>query len=318
MAQFSYWNQTTNARRNQTALTMDEVKMLAPAVMERNPVETVSTKYKFISTEDVITIFAKEGYVPVRVRSARCAAGETFAKHQVELQHRDNLVLSLGSVASRIILSNGHDGKTGYNMTEGMWRLICENGLVTPVGSLEKVSFPHTGKDIELRIISGIVEISKRLPIAAAMREAMMVVRADREVARIMAKSAIAERWGKNGKPLHLPDGTVIEMPPSNAVDVTESMSDKKEEIVRAPVTIDQMLYTRREEDKTGMLWETYQTIQENVTKGGMRGISVNDQGRRSRNEVRAVTSLDKDFTLNRALWVMANEMRAMLAPAVI
>ncbi len=52
-------------------------------------------------------------------------------------------------------------------------------------------------------------------------------------------------------------------------------------------------------------LWSAYQTIQENMLKGGISGRSA--KGKRI--HTRAIHSIDTDIKLNRALWVMAETL---------
>ena len=71
------------------------------------------------------------------------------------------------------------------------------------------------------------------------------------------------------------------------------------------PVTVSQLLTPRRREDYSDDLWTVYQRVQENLMKGGLSGRTA--QGKSSR--TRAVTGIDGDVKLNRALWVMAENM---------
>lgn len=75
-----------------------------------------------------------------------------------------------------------------------------------------------------------------------------------------------------------------------------------------APITEDQLLRARRTEDNRPDLWTTFQRVQENVIKGGVRGRSAT--GRRM--STRGVTGIDQDLRLNRAMWVLAEEMRKL------
>jgi hypothetical protein len=77
-----------------------------------------------------------------------------------------------------------------------------------------------------------------------------------------------------------------------------------------APISAEQFLQARRPEDLGHSLWTTFQRIQENAVRGGQPGRSV--QGRRMR--TREVASIDRGVTLNRALWVLAEEMRKLKA----
>jgi hypothetical protein len=74
------------------------------------------------------------------------------------------------------------------------------------------------------------------------------------------------------------------------------------------PIMADQLLQARRPEDLGQSLWMTFQRIQENAVRGGQPGRTV--QGRRMR--TREVASIDRGVSLNRALWVLAEEMRKL------
>ena len=71
------------------------------------------------------------------------------------------------------------------------------------------------------------------------------------------------------------------------------------------PVTESQILSPRRWQDESDDLWTTYQRIQENLIKGGLSGLTT--KGKRT--HTRAVKGIDGDVKLNRALWVMAENM---------
>ena len=77
-----------------------------------------------------------------------------------------------------------------------------------------------------------------------------------------------------------------------------------------APVTAEQLIEARRPEDLGHSLWTTFQRVQENTLRGGQPGRSV--QGRRI--HTRPVGSIDRGVSLNRALWVLAEEMRKLKA----
>ncbi len=71
------------------------------------------------------------------------------------------------------------------------------------------------------------------------------------------------------------------------------------------PVTTADILTPRRREDYGQDLWSAYQTIQENMLKGGISGRSA--KGKRI--HTRAIHNIDTDIKLNRALWVMAETL---------
>lgn len=76
------------------------------------------------------------------------------------------------------------------------------------------------------------------------------------------------------------------------------------------PVTESQVLSARRWQDESSDLWTVYNRLQENLSKGGLIGRTV--QGKRT--HTRAVNGIDGDIRLNRALWVMAEELQQALS----
>ena len=77
-----------------------------------------------------------------------------------------------------------------------------------------------------------------------------------------------------------------------------------------APITVDQLIEPRRPEDLGQTLWNSFQRIQENSLRGGQPGRS--SQGRRM--QTRLVSSIDRTVSLNRALWMLAEEMKKLKA----
>jgi hypothetical protein len=75
-----------------------------------------------------------------------------------------------------------------------------------------------------------------------------------------------------------------------------------------APVTERQVLAPRRFEDSRADLWTTFNRVHENMMKGGLRG--RNTAGRPT--TTRPVNGIDQSVKLNRALWILAEEMRRL------
>ncbi|WP_242477991.1 DUF932 domain-containing protein [Rubrivivax gelatinosus] len=75
-----------------------------------------------------------------------------------------------------------------------------------------------------------------------------------------------------------------------------------------APVTAEQLIEAHRPEDIRHDLWTTFQRVQENVIQGGQPGRAPS--GRHLRTQ--PVRSIDRGVSLNRALWMLAEEMRKL------
>ena len=83
---------------------------------------------------------------------------------------------------------------------------------------------------------------------------------------------------------------------------------ERSEGQTAAPITAEQLLELRRPEDVGHTTWAVFQRVQENMLRGGQTGRTA--QGRRI--QTRAVGSIDRSVSLNRALWVLAEEMRKL------
>ena len=65
----------------------------------------------------------------------------------------------------------------------------------------------------------------------------------------------------------------------------------------------------RRHDDRSDDLWTTWNVSQENIIKSGLRGVGRDDFGRPRRMTTRAVTGIDQDIKLNKALWLFGDRM---------
>lgn len=174
-----------------------------------------------------------------------------------------------GKQVPEIILLNSHDGSSSYQMLPGLFRAVCSNGLVCGE-SFGEVRVPHKGNVVE-RVIEGAYEVLGVFDRVEEKRDEMQSLLLPPPAQEALAKAALTYRFGEEHQP------------------VTES----------------QLLAPRRWQDESGDLWTTYQRIQENLIKGGLYG--RNAKG--GRTHTRAIKGIDGDMKLNRALWVMAENM---------
>ena len=78
----------------------------------------------------------------------------------------------------------------------------------------------------------------------------------------------------------------------------------------KQPVTARQILLPRRPDDGQGDLWTKFNVVQENLMRGGQRGRASSGK----RVTTRPVQSIDKNVQLNKALWILADEMARLKA----
>lgn len=164
-------------------------------------------------------------------------------------------------------------------MLAGMLRFVCCNGLV--VGDIvEDIRIPHKG-DIQGEVIEGAFRVLDEFAAVEEHAEAMKALPLEPREEIAFATAALALRFGE--RPLEETGG---HRP--------------------APITAEQLNEPRRIDDIGHNLWTTFQRVQENVMRGGQPGRSA--QGRRL--QTRPVGSIDRGVSLNRALWMLAEEMR--------
>lgn len=84
------------------------------------------------------------------------------------------------------------------------------------------------------------------------------------------------------------------------------------DDLDKAPVMPGQLLHERRYDDKGNDLWTVFNVVQENIMRGGLQGSKIGSNGRRRKVTTRPVKSIDRDVRLNKALWVLTEEMKTL------
>lgn len=179
-----------------------------------------------------------------------------------------------GQQVPEIIILNSHDGASSFQLLPGIFRSVCTNSLVCGQ-SFGEIRVPHRGNVVE-KVIEGAYEVLGVFDRVEEKRDAMQSLLLPPPAQQALAKAALTYRFGEEHQP------------------VTEA----------------QALSPRRWQDEKNDLWTVFNRLQENLSKGGLTGRSA--QGKRSR--TRAVNGIDGDIKLNRALWVMAEELQQALS----
>ncbi|EJB9159531.1 DUF945 domain-containing protein [Salmonella enterica] len=179
-----------------------------------------------------------------------------------------------GQQVPEIIILNSHGGESSFQLLPGVFRSVCTNSLVCGQ-SFGEIRVPHRG-DIAGRVIEGAYDVLGVFDRVEEKREAMQSLQLPPPAQQALAKAALTYRFGEEHQ----------------------------------PVTATQILTPRRYEDRKDDLWSVFNRIQENLSKGGLAGRTA--QGKRT--HTRAVNGIDGDVRLNRALWVMAEQMQQALS----
>jgi Domain of unknown function (DUF932) len=275
----------TRVLRADVPLTEDQMRAAAPSVFAEGKHESRSERYTYIPTIEVLRGLRKEGFEPFMVAqgASRIEGKAEFTKHMIRMRHAGQV--QSRPEANEIILINSHDGASSYQMLAGMLRFVCCNGLV--VGDVvEDIRIPHKG-NIQGEVIEGAFRVLDEFEVVEQHAEAMKALPLEPREEIAFATAALALRFGDRP--------------------VEETGGHRP-----APITAEQLNEPRRIDDIGHNLWTTFQRVQENVMRGGQPGRSV--QGRRL--QTRPVGSIDRGVSLNRALWMLAEEMRQIKAAA--
>jgi hypothetical protein len=234
----------------------------------RHPSKT-SEQYTFISTKEVLDAFAAFGWYPATVVEARVKKPENrgFQAHLIRLQHAE---LRSKDAAPEILMKHSHNGQSSLHLYSGLLEFVCGNGLVVWREVQDRLTIPHVG-DAALFIEGAVRRFTASIPATFEQRERWRGIRLQRDEQLAFADLAILLRF----------DQRAVEVDPA------------------------ELLTPRRWEQAEPTLWNVYNTLQENILRGGVR--QVRCDGRRFRS--RAVRNIDQDLRINRELWRIAQEL---------
>lgn len=249
-----------------------ELKKLCPAAFAAAPRSDVSARYGFVSTIELIHAMRKAGFVPTQVNSymRRATDAKGFTKHMIRFRPAGDMKkITVGDVAPQIVLINSHDRSSQFHLMGGLWRYVCENGLmVSDSAHVVPLVVRHT-----VNAVDGLLDATGKLIMAQKLVfdhvDTMKSTTLNDKQARLFAEQALALRPERAG------------------------VIDSQE-----------LLTVRRPEDEGMDLWRVFNRTQENLMRGGMHGVTANKRAI----VTRGITSINADITLNQGLWHLAME----------
>jgi hypothetical protein len=263
--------------RSNAPLSDDQIHHVAPSIFAEGKHDSRSDRYTYIPTIDVLRGLRNEGFEPFMVCQTRVRdeSKREYTKHMLRLRHADTII---GDEANEIVMLNSHDGTSSYQMLAGVLRFVCQNGIVAGE-NVVNIRVHHKGNIVQ-NVINGAFDVLDGFDLIREQKEGMQAVTLNRDEQHAFARSALALRY------------------------------DRTDADTLAPITDSQLLNTRRFEDRRDDLWTVFNRVQENLTKGGLRGRSASGRAM----STRPVTGIDQNVKLNRALWMLADAMRQMKA----
>ena len=265
----------SNSVRSHAPLSDEQIRSVAPSIFATEAHGSRSARYSHIATSQVLAGLRKEGFEPFMACQSLCRDQGKREHTKHMMRLRHASQINAGE-ANEIVLINSHDGSSAYQMIAGVYRYVCSNGMV--FGETRNyVRLRHSG-DIVDNVIEGAFKVLDDFEMVDESRQGMQALSLNAGEQGAFARAALAIKYDT--------------------------------ETAAAPITEAQVLETRRTQDGAPDLWTTLNRVQENLVQGGLRARSAT--GRRTR--TRAVQGIDQNIKLNRALWVLAQEMQKLKA----
>ena len=119
------------------ALEDNEIKYLCPVAFksEMTPLEIatlgLSRHYSFVPTMNVVRDLQTMGWECVNAQQvkARKKSTDGYQKHMLTFEHPKYKVEGVEEYP-QLLLTNSHDGGNAFQLSAGIFRLVCSNGLV--------------------------------------------------------------------------------------------------------------------------------------------------------------------------------------------
>tara|TARA_R110000868_G_scaffold13711_12_gene63654 strand:+ start:1709 stop:2260 length:552 start_codon:yes stop_codon:yes gene_type:complete len=167
---------------------------------------------------------------------------------------------ALGGLRPRVLFVNSHAGQGKVIARIGLFRLLCTNGLIVSEGRIAGFQFPHTQSAKEL---------------SEVLTESFF--------ADVLGAVESANRW----KDINLDEAQRIDL-----ATIGRNLRFGED----SPVMPSALLLPHRYQDSGKDLWSTFNTIQENTNREGIKLAGA-------RRRTRRIRSIDKDLSVNSGLW---------------
>lgn len=254
------------------------------SINQTNKFNGTSEKYNFVNTMGIIERLNQHGW-EVRKTSetkVRDKDKQGFQKHMVRLQNPE---FKAGEDFIEIVLINSHIGNSSVQLSLGVYRLICLNGLVAGKSYFNE-RIRHTGFTYE-KLDKALERVIMQAPKLIETIERMKNMQLTYDEAYSLASKSILKRFD----------------------------TGKNREIY---ANIPSVLRSRRMADRGTDLYTIYNVIQEKVIRGGVKYNKVirsfdENTGRpittESLHTTRGINSINKNIELNTYIFDQAVEL---------
>ena len=260
---------------DQEFLSNEQINEICPSVFTSKPSTTVSEKYTHIPTTRVIEDMRSLGWDVVDAKEVKSRKSKTkgVGKHMVTFRNDDVVVNGDDgdTVYPQILLTNSHDGKNSFQFQAGLFRMICENGLVISTQDFAKVKIRHMGYTFE-ELQTQIRAMVELLPLTVESMNKMKQIRLNEEQMVEFATRALETRFNEK-------------------------------QMNRINIDVNQLLGVDRDEDKGDDVWVVFNRIQEKLLNGDFNYTAGNKV-----RKARKIKNFQQDARVNSELFDLALE----------
>ena len=255
-------------------LSIEEVKQNAPQAFATAPKPGVSSKYSFLPTSRIIEDMDRLGWKVNQAKSnrSRSSAAAEFGNHIVKFFHPDVYMKDQnGDIEAyvNIVVMNNHMGTGSFKFEMGIFRLVCENGLIIKDKDFGGFNMRHSGYSFE-QLQETLNTAMTRLPEVVGKINDYNQIIMSKEAQKAFAQQAFQLR----------------------------SYQDRQ----LTETELAEFLAPRRKQDEGDSLWVVLNRIQESVLKGGYSITNKKDKIRRAK----SIKNIQQDIKLNQQVWELA------------
>ena len=261
-------------------LTVEQIREQAPSVFTKKGSHEVSDKYTHIPTDRIIEDMKLLGWGVVDAKEVKARKNSTkgFQKHLLVFRNDDVVINGDDgdTVFPQILLTNSHDGKNSFTFTAGLFRMVCENGLVVSTTEFENMKIRHMGYDFET-LQETIKMMVEKLPLTVESMNKLRQTEMEEKQILEFARKALDVRFGEN-----------------------------KTNTQHIKVDLKEFVTPTRQEDYGNDLWSVFNVVQEKIIEGDFE-YTFGSKVRKARR----IKNFKQDLELNAKLYDLALEYAA-------
>ena len=296
--QQAFHNHVTTKVKNHEALEDNEIKHLAPVAFKSEMTTQeianlgLSHHYSFVPTMNVVRDLQTMGWNCVNADQVKSRKTSTqgYQKHMLTFEHPKYKIdqvkeveLEDGTTETQVLppeeypqllLTNSHDGGNAFQLSAGIFRLVCSNGLVIKTEDYGSQRLIHKGYSFEAvqEMVEGfIATIDQTMTRITAMKRTQL----DKDQMTEFAKQAALLRF---------------------------TSKSYNEDNIDKVVYIDELLEATRKEDKGNAVWEVFNRVQERLVGGNYQYKGTKDKPRKAR----PIKNFKQSFAVNEKLSELA------------